>query len=214
MFWLGLHRFASITVWTYARAAAEIKLSAEATWAASEALAAKSSEAFEAMADGAQLARDGWAELTQEVQGTADVSQKASDSLLSVAAGIEAQGAAAAKLIEIDRTQRRLSSSAQDAATDTALIDQAYADLAKDYLVFWNAYLERPRNCWATAWSCSTYWPSTRAAIGICSALGLFRLLSGLFKQLFFEMEGIDFLCLQPPDGDGFRAVPASRVGH
>ena len=28
------------------------------------------------------------------------------------------------------------------------------------------------------------------------------------------EMEGIDFLCLQPPDGDGFRAVPASRVGH
>lgn len=154
----------------YAQAAAEIKLSAEATWAASEALAAKSSEAFEAMADGAQLARDGWADLTQEVQSAADVSQKASDSLLAVAAGIEAQGAAAAKaapaakakaeadrlaaeavkqlreeydqlmrsgnmqaaaakLIEIDRTQRRLSRSAQDAATATALIDQAYADL-------------------------------------------------------------------------------------
>ena len=45
-------------------AADEIRLSAEATWAASEALGAKSSAAFLSVADGAQLARDGFTGLS------------------------------------------------------------------------------------------------------------------------------------------------------
>ena len=43
----------------WAQAAEDARLSSEATWASSEALAAKSQEAFQAMADGAQTARDG-----------------------------------------------------------------------------------------------------------------------------------------------------------
>ena len=49
----------------YKQLAAEIRLSAEATSASSYALATKSIESFTAMGDSAQLAREGWAGLTQ-----------------------------------------------------------------------------------------------------------------------------------------------------
>jgi hypothetical protein len=49
---------------SFKAAAEDMRISAEATFASSEALAAKGRESFIAMADGAQLARDGWAGLT------------------------------------------------------------------------------------------------------------------------------------------------------
>lgn len=55
----------------YKKAAAEIRQSAEATWAVSEAFAAKAEAAFVAVADGAQLARDGFAGLSAGMSAAA-----------------------------------------------------------------------------------------------------------------------------------------------
>jgi TP901 family phage tail tape measure protein len=57
----------------YAQAAAEMKLSAKATWEASEKLGQKAKESFIAMGDGAQTARDGFVGLSEQSQklGTA-----------------------------------------------------------------------------------------------------------------------------------------------
>ncbi len=65
---------------SFKQAAAEIRLSAEATWAASEALGKKSTEAFIDMADNAQTARDGFAGLAKsatDAKPTIDQSSKA-----------------------------------------------------------------------------------------------------------------------------------------
>lgn len=56
----------------FEQAAAKIRVSAGATWASAEALAAKSTESFEGMAEGASQARDGWATLTDTTQAAAD----------------------------------------------------------------------------------------------------------------------------------------------
>ncbi|MDR0216736.1 MAG: phage tail tape measure protein [Comamonas sp.] len=81
----------------YAQAAAEVRLSAEATWAASEALAAKADESFQRMAVGAQTARDAWDGLTGPVAALGNAAAEAVPSIEAVAAGIEATGKAAAK---------------------------------------------------------------------------------------------------------------------
>lgn len=81
----------------YAQAAAEIRVSAEATWAASQALADKSSESFDAMADSAQLARDGWQGLTDAVDEASRTLPAVGKTVQEVAAQIEASGQAAAK---------------------------------------------------------------------------------------------------------------------
>lgn len=151
---------------SFARAAEEMRLSAEATWASSEALAAKSDASFQAMAAGAQTARDAWGGLTGEISAVGNAAAAAAPSIEAVAAGIESTGKAASKaakdakakaeadrlateaikqlraeydkliaggnldaagrkLQEIDKIQQQLAGSAQDAATATALIDQA-----------------------------------------------------------------------------------------
>ena len=62
---------------SFKKAADEIKLSAEASWAASEAFAKKGQQAFIDMSNGAELARDGWDGLTA---GTAAASAQANAS--------------------------------------------------------------------------------------------------------------------------------------
>jgi hypothetical protein len=62
---------------SFKKAADEVKLSAAATWAASEAFAKKGQQAFIDMSNGAELARDGWDGLTA---GTAAASAQASAS--------------------------------------------------------------------------------------------------------------------------------------
>jgi len=72
----------------YTRAAQEIRVSAEATWAASQALADKSSESFNAMADSAQMARNGWSGLTATIKETARAIPAAGQTVQQVAAQI------------------------------------------------------------------------------------------------------------------------------
>lgn len=78
-------------------AAEEIRLSAEATWASSQALAEKSQAAFLAMADNAQIARDGWAGLMGEAGKSVPAISEAATQMQALATGIEKVGEASAK---------------------------------------------------------------------------------------------------------------------
>ena len=82
---------------SFRQAAEEIRLSAEATWASSQALAVKADDSFNAMADSAQMARDGWDGLTGAVEQTNKVLPTLGKTVQEVAAQIEASGQAAAK---------------------------------------------------------------------------------------------------------------------
>ena len=82
---------------SFKQAAEEIRLSAEATWASSQALAVKADDSFNAMADSAQMARDGWVGLTGAVEQTNKVLPTLGKTVQEVAAQIEASGQAAAK---------------------------------------------------------------------------------------------------------------------
>lgn len=87
-------------------AAEEMRISAEATWAASEALAQKAGQALAAVADGAEAARSGWAGLTASTEAATaaaatseKVMQQVSETLKEVggdatALGQKAQAAA------------------------------------------------------------------------------------------------------------------------
>jgi TP901 family phage tail tape measure protein len=76
----------------FASMAAQVRTSAEATWAVSEAFANKASGAFDSIADGAELARKGWATLTTEAE-TATRQQQASKAAIDqVAEGLQDMG--------------------------------------------------------------------------------------------------------------------------
>jgi len=78
----------------FAQAAAEVRLSAEATWAATEALADKGRESFVAMADGAELARTGWAGLTADTSEATKQAATANKVFKDVASTLEEVGGA------------------------------------------------------------------------------------------------------------------------
>ncbi len=84
----------------FKQTAATIRLSAEATWAASEAMGAKSAAAFSQVAGRAQLARDGFTGLASAVTGTQPAIDAASGAMANMAkeltAGAEAAAAAGA----------------------------------------------------------------------------------------------------------------------
>lgn len=56
---------------SFKQAAEEVRLSADATWAASEAFAKRAETAFVAVADGAEVARKGWTGLTEDTSAAA-----------------------------------------------------------------------------------------------------------------------------------------------
>lgn len=112
----------------YARAAAEVRLSAEATWAASQALAAKADESFNTMAEGAELARDGWAGLTREVSAAAPAVKKAGDEIEVLGEKMRQEAEAAYIAME---AQEKKAASAAAAAAATAKLKQEYNDLIK-----------------------------------------------------------------------------------
>lgn len=92
----------------FARAAAEIQLSANATFAAADALNQRAREAFQGVADGAQTARDGWAGLTGEAQaGGAAVEQAANQAAAATVGLSEAtqQASNQVRLSYADMTQ-------------------------------------------------------------------------------------------------------------
>ncbi len=79
----------------YKQLAADVRLSAEATSAASRAMADKAFESFTAMADGAQTARNGWSGLTNATQGAAQQASATSPVLKSMADSLAGVGTAA-----------------------------------------------------------------------------------------------------------------------
>lgn len=96
----GLSRitFGSVSA-SFKAAAEEIRLSAEATWASSQALAEKSSESFNAMADGAQLARDGWAGLTESTEQAAPAATQAAEAMQQLAQSVDEVAQAQGKAV-------------------------------------------------------------------------------------------------------------------
>jgi len=79
----------------YKLAAEEIRASAGATWAVSEAFAAKAGEAFDAAARGADLARRGFAGLSDSMAKTDSQASGSAKAIASVATALEDVGAAA-----------------------------------------------------------------------------------------------------------------------
>jgi TP901 family phage tail tape measure protein len=80
---------------SFKQAAEDVRLSAGATWAASEAFAEKGRQAFIDMANGAELARSGWAGLTAGTEAASTQASAASPAFKSLADSLAGVGAAA-----------------------------------------------------------------------------------------------------------------------
>lgn len=77
---------------SFKQAAADVKLSAEATWAVSEAFAKKAEDAFNSAADGAETARKGWAGLTADTSAAATQAATSQQVFKSVAETLKEVG--------------------------------------------------------------------------------------------------------------------------
>ena len=112
---------------SYKRTADDLKLSAEATWAASEALASKAQKSFVAMGDAAQLARDGWDGLTDSGESASAQATAGSKAFDQVATSLTGVGDAAreAALMAVDASVKQ-----KQAAVESA---RAVADLRAQY---------------------------------------------------------------------------------
>lgn len=108
---------------SFKQAAEEIRVSAEATWASSQALAAKADESFNAMAEGAELARDGWAGLTETVEQAAPAAAQTGEALQQLAQGVEA----------VAQAQNKAVPAAQAKAQADAQAAQAVKQLRAEY---------------------------------------------------------------------------------
>lgn len=113
---------------SFRQAAEEIRLSAEATWASSQALAVKADDSFNAMADSAQMARDGWDGLTGAVEQANKVLPTLGKTVQEVAAQIEASGQAAAKAKVAVEAKAE---SDRKAAESVKRLKQEYEDLIR-----------------------------------------------------------------------------------
>lgn len=91
---------------SFARAAEEMRLSAEATWASSEALAAKADESFWAMAEGAQTARNGWDGLTASSKDVAGAIAKQEDAVAKLNEEMRQQAELDYKVMEATEKKR------------------------------------------------------------------------------------------------------------
>jgi TP901 family phage tail tape measure protein len=112
---------------SFKAAAAEVKISAGATWAASEAFAQKASEAFDSAAKGAEIARTGWAGLTASVDQAGKQSSASAAAFKQVADTLQSVGTAAT-----DAGQKTIAGAAnQKQAADTARA--AVAQLKVEY---------------------------------------------------------------------------------
>lgn len=83
--------FGSVSA-SFAAAAADMKLSADATWASSQALADKGRQSFIAMGEGAEMARNGWAGLTDSVDESAVATATAQRVIEATATSLKAMG--------------------------------------------------------------------------------------------------------------------------
>lgn len=115
---------------SFAEAAADIRLSAEATGAVSEAFAEKSASAFAAAADGAELAREGFAGLTTEVSSNARAQQAWASAVQAARAEQEAATAATTAAVTAQQKKTQADADAKAAAESNR---QAIADLRAEY---------------------------------------------------------------------------------
>jgi TP901 family phage tail tape measure protein len=117
---------------SFKQAAAEVRLSAEATWAASEAFAKKGQQAFNSMAEGAQTARDGWAGLTSgtaaataQISTTTPVLKGVADALTNI--GSAATDAANKVQSSADKQKAATEDLKQKAEADARAIADAFS---------------------------------------------------------------------------------------
>ena len=117
----------------YKRAADDIRISAEATAAASQALGEKAKQALEDATKGAELAREGWAGVTKamadtekQAVGTSVAIAKIAEDLVSGAKAAADYGVAAQKKANADALA---SIAAADHAEKIELLEQRYAEL-------------------------------------------------------------------------------------
>jgi TP901 family phage tail tape measure protein len=108
---------------SFKQAAEGIRLSAEATWASSQDLAAKADASFNAMAESAVLARDGWAGLTETVEQAAPAAAQTGEALQQLAQGVEA----------VAQAQNKAVPAAQAKAQADAQAAQAVKQLRAEY---------------------------------------------------------------------------------
>ena len=101
-------------------AADEVRLSAEATMAASDALGEKSRQAFLDMADGAQTARDGFDGLSRSFDAGGKAAADAQASISAMAREIEATGQAAAEAKAKVEAKAQADQAAKTAAAEHA----------------------------------------------------------------------------------------------
>lgn len=118
--------FGSISA-QYKQLAADVRQSAEATSAASRALADKTIESFTAMGDSAQLARDGWEGLTTSTQAASVQANAGANAFGAVAAALTTVGDAATSAA--DKAQS--SAAQQQAAAQATRV--AVAELKVEY---------------------------------------------------------------------------------
>lgn len=119
----------------FEQAAATIRTSAEATWASSEALSQKASEAFQAMADGAQTARNGWAGLTQDTSEAAAQAQASTAAFDSMSQALASVGEAATSSGAQTRDElTKTADTAKATAADVAAAFQRMGIQSKDQL--------------------------------------------------------------------------------
>lgn len=124
--------FGSVSA-AYKQAADDMRLSAEATWAASEELGKKSTAAFIAVADGAQTARDGFAGLAKSATDAKPVIDQASKAMADMATELqktaEANAAARKATEEKAAADQAAKQSADDNRAAIAQLREEYAAL-------------------------------------------------------------------------------------
>lgn len=123
---------------SFRQAADDMRLSAEATTAASEALGAKAQAAFIAMGEGAQIARDGWTGLTGDSQAASTQADSSAQAFKTVsetlkemggdatAAGQKAQAAGVLQKEAADKARAAVADLRQSAEADAKQIAEAF----------------------------------------------------------------------------------------
>ena len=114
----------------YKRAADEIRLSAEATAAASQALGEKAKQALEDSAKGAELAREGWAGVTAAVSDAKDATDTWALAVANAAAEIERAGKVQAEATVKAQAAKK---AAEDQAAAVSAAKDALAELREEY---------------------------------------------------------------------------------
>lgn len=110
-------------------AAEDARVSAGAFGAVADAMRAKADEAMQGVADGAQLARDGWSGLTEVAEPAVAAAQQVAEALGAVTQAQDEQVQASQKLVKQQKEQSQSDAAAREAV---AVLRAEYDGLIKD----------------------------------------------------------------------------------